>query len=363
MDLSSDLDEYIHESIEYSLGLPVPHKTLESKLCASENSRNHLEELIFLLQDRLKEKDTKIEQSRAEASMNAQALKKYIKENQRLDSECVGLVSQCAKWENECLLYDRDREALMEFGNDAEERVKEAETRVLEAEERSRRLLEDLNYYRNECEIHMANDSRATTELHALRHRIDELECTRLQGCHTDTDCLSCPQCSSLEKENQELRSHLLSTRIGGGSSGVGTTLDGTLLDSLISSMLTKVDTTRPVMDEISLNARSYLEAHTGVKSCQMLLKLWESLKPSTKNILALAAVVESLRNDKEHIRINLHRAEEEVKELFEENSLLDEENKRILRQCNRQRHLQGSSGKRTTSDSSKIEGSSNLHH
>ncbi|XP_077247003.1 uncharacterized protein LOC143886771 [Tasmannia lanceolata] len=351
MDLSSDLDEYIHKSIEYSLGLPVPEKTLELKLRASEDSCNRLRELIFLLQDRLKEKDTRIERSRAEASMNAQALKKYIEENKKLELECGKLISQCAKWENECLLYDRDREALMEFGNDAEERVKEAEIRALEAEESSRRLMEDLNYYRHECENHLANEARATAELHALRHKIDELDHTRLQGC--DNDRLSCRQCSSLEKENHELRSHLLST-VTGDSSGLGTTLEEHLLDSVISSMLTKVDTTRPMTDEIPVNARSFLEAHTEVESCQSLLKVWESLKPSTKNILALACVVESLQNDKEHIRINLHRAEEEVKVLSEENDVLDEEIKRLLRQLKRERHHQGSGCKHTTSASSK---------
>ena len=37
------------------------------------------------------------------------------------------------------------------------------------------------------------------------------------------------------------------------------------------------------------------------------------SLRPSTQKILALAAEVKTLQNNKEHLRINLTRAEEEV--------------------------------------------------
>ncbi|KAJ6807648.1 uncharacterized protein M6B38_171660 [Iris pallida] len=49
--------------------------------------------------------------------------------------------------------------------------------------------------------------------------------------------------------------------------------------------------------------------------------------------ITALAAEVGSLKKDKENLRINLLRAEEEVKVLFEENRLLDEKNKRLVKQ------------------------------
>ena len=52
--------------------------------------------------------------------MNALALKKFVEVNQKLASECAHLLSQCNKWEKECSLYDHDREALMDFANEAD---------------------------------------------------------------------------------------------------------------------------------------------------------------------------------------------------------------------------------------------------
>lgn len=84
--------------------------------------------------------------------MNAQSLKKFVEENQRLASECAYLLSQCNKWKSECSLYDHDREALMDFGNEADQRAKEAEARVLELEEEVRGLSEDLLIYKHKIE-------------------------------------------------------------------------------------------------------------------------------------------------------------------------------------------------------------------
>ena len=61
----------------------------------------------------------------AKASINAVALK----ENQKLATECSNLLATCNKWKRECSLYDHDREALMDFANEADERAKEAEVR------------------------------------------------------------------------------------------------------------------------------------------------------------------------------------------------------------------------------------------
>lgn len=54
------------------------------------------------------------------------------------------MLSQCKKWERECLLYHQDRDALMEFGNEADERAREAESRVRELEEEVARMSEEL---------------------------------------------------------------------------------------------------------------------------------------------------------------------------------------------------------------------------
>ena len=42
------------------------------------------------------------------------------------------------------------------------------------------------------------------------------------------------------------------------------------------------------------------------------------SLRPSTRKVLSLAAKAKTLQQDKEHLRINLTRAEEEVRRLME---------------------------------------------
>ena len=62
--------------------------------------------------------------------------------------ECANLLGQCKRWERECSLYDHDREALMDFGNEADERAKEAEVRVHELEDEVKTLSEELQSYK-----------------------------------------------------------------------------------------------------------------------------------------------------------------------------------------------------------------------
>ncbi|MQL87940.1 hypothetical protein Taro_020490 [Colocasia esculenta] len=204
MDLPPETDEYIRESIENSLGLPVSVRTLQLKLLASEGERRRLQDKIFLLQDLLSGADRRLEHYRAEANMNAQGLKRCIEEKEAIASEYAELANHCARLEKECTLYERDIERLME-------------------------------------------------------------------------------SCDELARENEELR-----------------------------------------------------------------VKLKET------SVAELVSEVESLKKDKELLRINLNRAEEEVKVLFEENNMLDEENKKLLKLLNRERHNQGSEGKHSASASSK---------
>ncbi|KAL0366376.1 UNVERIFIED_CONTAM: hypothetical protein Sradi_3527700 [Sesamum radiatum] len=109
------------------------------------------------------------------------------------------------------------------------------------------------------------------------------------------------------------------------------------LLDALLTAMFGK--------DETTSTANSFLEAHRGVEECQKLLKMWTSLKPLTQKVVALAAEAKNLEKDKDHLTINLLRAEEEVNVLFEENNILNEENKRLIRLCHREKHISGSGG------------------
>jgi hypothetical protein len=64
MDLSFVMDNYIQESIENALGLPVSADTLQSKLFAMEESRRVLQCQVFELQDLVNDQNKKIEQAK-----------------------------------------------------------------------------------------------------------------------------------------------------------------------------------------------------------------------------------------------------------------------------------------------------------
>ncbi|KAK8552168.1 hypothetical protein V6N12_040778 [Hibiscus sabdariffa] len=281
MDIPQEIDDYIKGTVDDSLGLQVSPKSLQLKLRTSEETQRRLREQYLFLLSKLKERDQIIERSKAESNMNAVALKRFVQENQKLAEECANLLTQCNKWERECLLYDHDREALMDFGNEADERAKKAEIRVHELEKDLGKLNEDLRFYRNRYESQ------------------------------------------------------------GIDSSSEGTTVEENLLDSVLSTLICKDGVT---------SGRAFLEANTSLESCQRLLKMWNRLRPSTKKVLSLAAEVKTLKKDKEHLRLNLSKAEEEVKVLFEENMLLDEANRRLLRQSREGKNLHDSGGKLTGS-------------
>ncbi|KAK9215978.1 hypothetical protein WN944_007985 [Citrus x changshan-huyou] len=284
MEIPEEIDNYIKESIDHTLGLPVSTKTLQLKLLAYEESLQRVRNECFSLLSKSKEKDEVIERARAEASMNAQAVKRFVEENQRLAEECKRLLSDCSKWERECSLYDHDREALMDFGNEADERAKEAEIRVQELEVELGKVLDELNFYK-----------------------------------HRDETC-------------------------GVESSTEGTSTEETLLESILTL----------VCKEEVMSGHAFLEANRGHEPCHSLLRMWNSLKPSTQKVLSLAAEFKTLEKDKEHLRVNLDRAEEEVRLLFEQNKTLDVENKRLLRQLQKERNCNGSGGKKSSSASAK---------
>lgn len=266
MDLPQEIDQYIKQSIDHQIGLPVDSRALELKLNASEKAQMRYREQYLSLLLRFKQKDEEINRARAEASMNAQALKKFVEENRKLAVECENLASQCVKWEKECGLYDRDREALMEFGNEADERAKEAESKAQELEEELERVL---------------------SELEQLKERKVE---TREAGLSKE---------EGLEEEK--------------------------LLVTVLEAVLCQ--------DEIGLLAQSFLEANMKREPFNELHRMWNDLKPSTRMVVSLIAKVKRLEKDKDHLRINLHTAENEAMLLAEENNILDEENKRLVKQ------------------------------
>lgn len=64
MDLPREVDDYIKQSIDHTLGLPVSTHTLELKLRCSEEAKLRLRDQYTLLLAKLKEKDQALERSR-----------------------------------------------------------------------------------------------------------------------------------------------------------------------------------------------------------------------------------------------------------------------------------------------------------
>lgn len=70
MDLSQETEDYIRESIDCSLGLPVSTQTLQMKLRASEEARYRLRNQYLHLQSKLKEKEEIIDRARVSNSFS-----------------------------------------------------------------------------------------------------------------------------------------------------------------------------------------------------------------------------------------------------------------------------------------------------
>ncbi|CAK8537549.1 unnamed protein product [Lathyrus sativus] len=259
MSLPPEIDDFIKLAIDHSLGLPVSSQTLDIKLRAAKQSDQLLRDQNASLLNKLKEKDELIEQAKYEACLSAQAIKKFVEENQKLAVECENLVEHCQKLEKEFVLYEKDREALINFQNEAEERAREAWLLVEELER-------DLNVYE-----------------------------MKMKECQEENESVDFSSTSTSEEES--------------------------LLDSLLATVATKDDS----------STHEFLVANSENEHCKKLLSMWSGFKQSTQRVLSLVAELTSLEKDKEHLRINLDRAEEEGKLLFVENGILEKENKRLL--------------------------------
>ncbi|KAF3677511.1 putative myosin heavy chain-like isoform X2 [Capsicum annuum] len=317
MDLSPETEDYIRESIEYSLGLPVSTQTLQLKLKASEESLIRIRNQYLALHAKLKEKDETIERTRAESSMNASALKKFVEENQRLAVECSNLLAQCKRWEKECSLYDHDREALMDFGNEADERAKEAEIRVHDLEEEVRKLSEELHFYKCQYET-----------------QVELVSLTFSDEPYQSVDALNFAWKSSKVVEVLQWLAFIRQDDTATDDASVEQNLLANLLETVIDR------------DDAASTAYAFLEGYSGIEVCQRLLTKWKRLRPSTQQVISLVAEVNTLQKDKEHLRINLHKAEDEVNVLFEQNNVLEEANKRLIRLYQKEKHTPGSGGK-----------------
>lgn len=106
------------ETTSHSLEIPITMDALEKKLFAAQGSQLRLYEQYMSSVSRLKEKDQVIDLVRSEASINAQALKKLVEEEQILRGAYDDLVYQCKDLERECFIYRLDLEASKRSGNE-----------------------------------------------------------------------------------------------------------------------------------------------------------------------------------------------------------------------------------------------------
>ncbi|KMZ72126.1 hypothetical protein ZOSMA_16G00930 [Zostera marina] len=114
MDIPPETDRYIKEMIEHSFDLPVSASTLSLKLLASKDARLRLRNKKNLLEKRLMENATHLDQYKAEATMSAQGLKRCVEEKESVVTRFVELTDQKDKLQKECMLYKKDIERLIE---------------------------------------------------------------------------------------------------------------------------------------------------------------------------------------------------------------------------------------------------------
>ncbi|XP_020572282.1 myosin-10-like [Phalaenopsis equestris] len=112
--ISKETEDYIRESIEGSAGLPISEKTLKLKLLASEEDRRLLRDQNFMLQDRLREINTRFQSCKEEARMNARGLRKCIKDKETIVAKNAEKEKYCAELEKKCMLFQRELDKYME---------------------------------------------------------------------------------------------------------------------------------------------------------------------------------------------------------------------------------------------------------
>eukprot|EP01018_Ginkgo_biloba_P029943 Gb_39565 [translate_table: standard] len=341
MGFPSELEEYVQESIAYTVGLPVSVKTLTERLLQAEEAQKDLRQQVRSLQQRLEDTQQKLDRTKAEANLNAQAVKKHVSENQKVAEEYRKLSDECTRLERECALYLHDREVFMEAADEAEERANEAEERAMEAENKVEDLSREIEHLKLGMTQSTATKLKTAEELNSLRATVEELKSANhklqsesaLSKKHRDESLAN----RQLERENRELRALLeaatsrskeqsneLQASKRDAKEGQAHWEDKVLVNSMVASAVTKglCKATEQEKEEAVARARSNVEAVIREMGLELRGR-WERLDASEKNVQLLIAEVQSLRQEKNHIKSNLEKAEVEVQ-------LLDEENKEL---------------------------------
>ncbi|KAE8766990.1 paramyosin-like [Hordeum vulgare] len=116
--LPGGAEEYVRDSIEASLGLPVPDRSLRLKLAASEDLRRRLQDHVFALEEDLHAAARRIDLLKNESLMNAEGIRRCVEEKEAVAAARDQLAAHAARLEKECGLYERDLERAMESCDD-----------------------------------------------------------------------------------------------------------------------------------------------------------------------------------------------------------------------------------------------------
>uniref|UniRef100_A0ACD5ZDY9 Uncharacterized protein n=1 Tax=Avena sativa TaxID=4498 RepID=A0ACD5ZDY9_AVESA len=121
--LPGGAEEYVRDSISFSLGLPVPDRSLRLKLLASEDLRRRLQDHVFALEEDLYAAARRIDLLKKESAMNAEGIRRCVEEK-----EAVAAARD--RLEKEVTLYERDLERAMESCDDLARENEDLRTRL-----------------------------------------------------------------------------------------------------------------------------------------------------------------------------------------------------------------------------------------
>lgn len=162
--LPGGAEEYVRDSIEASLGLPVPDRSLRLKLAASEDLRRRLQDHVFALEEDLHAAARCIDLLKNESAMNAEGIRRCVEEKEAMAAARDQFAAHAARLEKECGLYERDLERAMESCDELARESDELRKRLRDAPD----LTEQVQALQRDKEILKTNLNKAEEEVKLL---------------------------------------------------------------------------------------------------------------------------------------------------------------------------------------------------
>ncbi|VAI52193.1 unnamed protein product [Triticum turgidum subsp. durum] len=207
--LPGGAEEYVRDSIEASLGLPVPDRSLRAKLAASEDLRRRLQDRVFALEEELHaaarridllkvrpplppfpvrsvpfriggylaarslavrrnacltDRDGPVRCVQNESAMNAEGIRRCVEEKEAVAAARDQLAAHAARLEKECGLYERDLERAMESCDELARESDDLRNRLRDAPD----LTEQVQALQRDKEILKTNLNKAEEEVKLL---------------------------------------------------------------------------------------------------------------------------------------------------------------------------------------------------